>query len=525
MKNLSPISRAQYVGKLFVGTFVLGLLEGLKSLTLNLGGCLGSSVRSWRALPLTGMLALVGFVVPAQIVHAQIGGATPAGDRCAACSRKAELKFCTPEFLARCRGETGTAETSDQPKDPCEGAKYKLQALDSAYNKWQADLNKLEAELQKLRNLASADGVTTDVEWKQISEIMKKMANPQENMHDIRQQIVDLKTQCNLGGGAPGETASAVPGTSGGGGGGGSSGGGGSGGGGSGPGVGTGGGFGGGKGGGPLGVLVGGVPGTREEDGGKGTRKRLPWELKPSQPGSGTAEPGSPWAGSPAGRVDREQVPGILASLDEFGSVSQGNANFAAFSSLLESARRESDLNRLAQILKAVLPHLVAGLQNPESPVRRGAANALGKMGQGASPTIPPLVEKVQDPDETVRNAAAGALKEIGQGIAKTAPRENDPQRQAEVQKTIGGLQSGDQAVRRQSAEKLGTMGRHAGPAIPALVRKLQDQDASVRNAAADALKNIGRSFETQDGSRAERRRAALCMNLSWTNLRISFSC
>jgi HEAT repeat protein len=134
-------------------------------------------------------------------------------------------------------------------------------------------------------------------------------------------------------------------------------------------------------------------------------------------------------------------------------------------------------------------------------------------------------VEKLADQDETVRKTAAGALKEIANQVAKTAPRENDPKRQAEIQNTTAAVQYGDTAIRRQSAEKLGTMGRQAGPAIPALVDRLQDSDAAVRSAAVDALKKIARSFETQKESGSEQRRAALCMNLSWTGFQISASC
>jgi HEAT repeat protein len=197
-----------------------------------------------------------------------------------------------------------------------------------------------------------------------------------------------------------------------------------------------------------------------------------------------------------------------------------------ALNSILENTRRERDSNLQAEILKAVLPLLVAALRDPDSPVRQGAAKALGKMGQGAGPAIPPLVEKLADQDETVRKAATGALKEIGHDIAKTAPKETDPNRQAEITNASAGAQNKDAAVRRQAAEKLGTMGREARPAIPALVDRLQDPDKAVRNAAADALKNIARSFETQNESGSEQRRAALCMNLSWTGFQISaFSC
>lgn len=66
--------------------------EGLKSSALQLGDRLSSAIRSWRALPLAGILALLGFVVPAQIVHADI---------CALCEDRPHL--CSPETLASCK--------------------------------------------------------------------------------------------------------------------------------------------------------------------------------------------------------------------------------------------------------------------------------------------------------------------------------------------------------------------------------------------------------------------------------------
>ena len=87
--------------------------EGLKSLSLQLGACHGSMVRGWRALPLTAILAVLGFLVPAQIVHAQ-------GGMCTMCEIGRGLPGqCTPEFMASCRGKKGTGETSggNTPRD------------------------------------------------------------------------------------------------------------------------------------------------------------------------------------------------------------------------------------------------------------------------------------------------------------------------------------------------------------------------------------------------------------------------
>ena len=66
--------------------------EELKSSALQLGDRLGSEVRSWRALPLTGILALLGLVVPVQIVHA---------DLCALCEDRPHL--CSPKTLESCK--------------------------------------------------------------------------------------------------------------------------------------------------------------------------------------------------------------------------------------------------------------------------------------------------------------------------------------------------------------------------------------------------------------------------------------
>ena len=356
---------------------------------------------------------------------------------CCEYASQKDAPYCSPdvpEIPGTRSPETGTnvprdADTrgSDEPGDPCKDAESRIQQL------YQESKN-LEAER--------------------------------------------LKQRCNLGGAPPGRTAGGGPeGFSGGsgGGGGGSPGGGGSGDGGGSPGVTGGSGFGGGKGGRQVAMID--VSGPRPDDPGKGAEKWAPWKREPVQPAPG---------------LDKERLTEILAALDEFASLSQGsggNVNLPALSSILESARRESDLNRLAEILKAVIAQLIAALQDRAPPVRRGAADALGK-------------------------------------IAKTAPAQNDPARQAEMQKTSAGLQNGDPAVRRQSAETLGRMGHEAGPAIPALVNRLEDQDASVRNAAADALKNIGQSFFETPSKTGPEERYALCVDLSWTGLQISaFSC
>lgn len=380
-----------------------------------------------------GVLVLCTLALLVAPVSAQTSRGTGAG-----CSRK-DPGACGPSGTNVPRD--ANTRGSDEPSDPCKDA---------------------ESERQKLV---------------QEYDAARRASNPVKAEEAVR-KATELARTCNLGGAPPGRTADGGPGGfSGGPGGGGSSGGvgGGSGDGGGSPGVTGGGGFGGGKGGRQVAMID--PSGPRPDDPGKGAGKWAPWKREPAQPAPG---------------LDKQQLAEILAALDEFASVSQGsggNVNLPALSSILESARRESDLNRLAEILKAVIPQLIAALQDRAPPVRRGAADALGK-------------------------------------IAKTAPAQNDPARQGEMQKTSAGLQNGDPAVRRQSAETLGRMGHEAGPAIPALVNRLEDQDASVRNAAADALKNIGQSFFETPSKTGPEERYALCVDLSWTGLQISaFSC
>jgi hypothetical protein len=80
-------------------------------------GLIGSTVRSWQGFILTGILAFMGLVIPAQIVHADI---------CALCEDRPHV--CSPETLASCRRDksdkspdtTRSSENSDgRDRSPC----------------------------------------------------------------------------------------------------------------------------------------------------------------------------------------------------------------------------------------------------------------------------------------------------------------------------------------------------------------------------------------------------------------------
>ena len=66
------------------------------------------------------------------------------------------------------------------------------------------------------------------------------------------------------------------------------------------------------------------------------------------------------------------------------------------------------------QVGRAALPVLIQGLQNPTIAVRRGAADALGRLGKAARAAEQGLRTATRDPDPSVRKAAAAALERIG---------------------------------------------------------------------------------------------------------------
>ncbi len=292
-------------------------------------------------------LVLCALVVPAQIVHAQRA-------ICTLC----ELRpgNCSPETLAACRGDKGTGETGGSdvprdsktkaPRDECQNAAAELQKLYQRYNELETRLKKLGEMYMQENTMISPEGAS----------IMEAMAG-------IRGQIANLRAKCNLGGVPPGKTPgeppSLPPPPTGGGSGGGGSGGGGDGG--------PGGGFGGGKGGRQAFLVpTRDIQGPRQDDGGKGSLKWPPWKRgnrESSQPGPAALGPGS--LREDIAPLPKERLPEILAALDQFGAASQGKANLPALNSILENARRESDSNLQAEILKTVLPLLLAALRDP----------------------------------------------------------------------------------------------------------------------------------------------------------------
>jgi HEAT repeat protein len=138
------------------------------------------------------------------------------------------------------------------------------------------------------------------------------------------------------------------------------------------------------------------------------------------------------------------------------------------------------------------LEDLVKGLESPNPGARAMAATSLSKMGPAAEPAVPALSKALADRDLNVRYWAATALKAVGPAAQAAVPALINA-----LDTVPGGSPPLDGParyyadVRSVAAEALGAIGSRAGNAAPALKRALNDPDAAVRKAAADALQRI----------------------------------
>jgi HEAT repeat protein len=153
---------------------------------------------------------------------------------------------------------------------------------------------------------------------------------------------------------------------------------------------------------------------------------------------------------------------------------------------------------------------LNAMLKDRDPKIRQGAAEALGRIGPPAAIAFVPLAGLLSDKEAGVRVASAAALKGIGGKEASTIPNLLAGLHDPAVAKDVGAVLVGfgsaavpalikelddeDALVRGRVAGVLGAMGPTAADAMRVLTfRSKNDSDATVREAAAEALKKIKR--------------------------------
>jgi len=125
---------------------------------------------------------------------------------------------------------------------------------------------------------------------------------------------------------------------------------------------------------------------------------------------------------------------------------------------------------------------LISDLQSPDPLVRVKAAPRLGDLGAAALKAIPLLLSLTQDKTQhpLIRVLAAAAVARI------------DPaQTGAVLSVLVNALNSDDAPLQGAAADELGSLGKHAEPALPSLFRLLTDGCAAVRSTAAQAICRI----------------------------------
>jgi HEAT repeat protein len=159
---------------------------------------------------------------------------------------------------------------------------------------------------------------------------------------------------------------------------------------------------------------------------------------------------------------------------------------------------------------RAGVPALFDALGDPSEAVRAAAAQALSRIGPGAS-DVAPLAAALRSPDCYVAGfaawslgnleaEAAPAVSELGRALAR--PETNDvvtralsrigPAATAAVPDLVRELGNADDVHRWRAARTLGRIGPGAEPALAALVAALKDPSGAVRMHAARALGRIG---------------------------------
>jgi HEAT repeat protein len=245
---------------------------------------------------------------------------------------------------------------------------------------------------------------------------------------------------------------------------------------------------------------------------GAGTRAALPFVRR------SLATPTDPQAVAKAAEALAKPgfaaVPAVLDAVAEEPAPDRMNRSYAAElvgvvsspSAVVPLADRfhEAAARALAKLSPAVVPTLVAALDEPSAAVREVAASALGRLGEAARPAVPPLIGRFADRDAGVRERAAEAVGRIGPDAAATpalvtALNHRDAavrrvavaalvQRSPISDAVRGALDDPDPAVRLTAAEGLVRADPPFRPALVALVDELSGRDPTARTRAAATL-------------------------------------
>lgn len=177
----------------------------------------------------------------------------------------------------------------------------------------------------------------------------------------------------------------------------------------------------------------------------------------------------------------------------------------------MEATAAREHIAKLGVLSDVAVPALAIALNDPDAHVRTKAAFVLGDLGGAARGAVPTLVRRLDDRDSLCRYAVIVALGKIGPHAHIAVERlcrvlnDGDVSNRIEaaralfrIAKNISGVAVMCDALKDQSATNrysaamvLGEYGSEAKAAIPALSAALNDNEASVRVYAAEALWRI----------------------------------
>jgi hypothetical protein len=158
------------------------------------------------------------------------------------------------------------------------------------------------------------------------------------------------------------------------------------------------------------------------------------------------------------------------------------------------------------------VPCVVAMLKHPDPIIRRLAVEVLRYIGEEAEESIPDLIARLSDSDANVREAAVFALRYVGEDsdravdaipalaqllkdrdgmVRRSASYSLIQFKAASVPSVIELTKCPDAVTRELAVKVLRYIGPDASDAVPALVERLRDKEAAVREAAELALRDI----------------------------------
>ncbi len=175
----------------------------------------------------------------------------------------------------------------------------------------------------------------------------------------------------------------------------------------------------------------------------------------------------------------QERIEIRLSSIQTLGEIRSGSSGAEHLRAVLEdpsASIRRSACSSLGKIDSSseTIQHLARRLADPEASVRDEAVAVLARIGLPAIPSI--LQVRIDHPAEYVGQAAGSVFKRIGAAAI------------ADLEKILADSRS-DPFLRSVCAWALGQVGE---PAIPPLVRALQDPSVQVRLRCAEALGAVG---------------------------------